>query len=107
MAINKTSIFLALQSALLGEVYEGIRAIAFKYNPDTKYFKLRYYLNRKPTEDDNNSIGNVMAEFISNFKHTEFDKIDEECIYFQKPISELDPMDGIVFCRKENEIQPD
>jgi len=101
MEIKREEILLALQSSLLGEVYQSVRAVVFKYDPDLKHFILRYYLDKVPDKNDNESIGNVVAEFISNFKYSDFNKVEEECIYSDKSISELDIMDGIVYCRKE------
>ena len=100
-AINRLDILLALQSALLGEVYPSIRAVVYKYSSETKQFLLRYYLDREPIDDDYESAGNVVAEFISNFKFSDFDIVKEECVYSNDPISMFDIMDGMVYCRKE------
>ena len=101
MAIKREEILLALQSSLLGEIYSGIRAIVFNYNSDNRQFILRYYLEKEPDEDDYKNIGIVVAEFLSNFKFSEFDKVDEECVYSKLSISELEILDGMVYCRKE------
>lgn len=102
MAIKREEILLALQSSLLGEIYSEIRAVVFKYNSDNRQFTLRYYLEKEPNEDDYENIGIVVAEFISNFKFSEFEKVDEECVYSKLPISELEILDGMVYCRKEH-----
>jgi hypothetical protein len=101
MKINRTEILLALQSALLGEIYYAIRAIVFKYDAKGKQFALRYYLDREPNEDDFENIGIVATEFIANFKYSDFNEVKEECIYTAQPISQIDIMDGMVYCRKE------
>jgi len=102
MEIKKEQILLALQSALLGEIYSSIRAIVFKYEANNHYFLLRYYLDREPNDDDFENVEIVITEFISNFKFTDFDKTKGECKYTTLPLSNLDVMDGIVYCRKEN-----
>jgi hypothetical protein len=102
MAIKREEILLALQSSLLGEIYSKIRAIVFKYNADARQFTLRYYLENESNEDDYENIGVVIAEFISNFKFSEFEKVDEECVYSKLSISELEILDGMVYCRKES-----
>jgi hypothetical protein len=102
MSIDNENIRLALQTSLLGEIYPNIRMIVFKYTPKNKEFTLRYYIDREPTEDDFENIGNVIAEFISNFKHSEFNKINEECVFSLDPFSKLDTMDGVIFCKKES-----
>lgn len=101
MKVTREKILLALQSSLQGEIYPSIRAIVFKHNPQLKHFILRYYLDKEPEESDYESIGNVMAEFMSNFKFSDFERLDEECLYTDKPISKLDIMDGLVYYRKE------
>jgi len=102
MEIKRGEILLALQSSLLGEIYPTIRAVVFKYNSDYRHFTIRYYLEKEPDEDDYENIGVVVAEFLSNFKFSDFDKVDEECVYSNIPISELDILDGMVYCRKEH-----
>jgi len=104
MAITRGEILLALHSALLGEIYGSIRAIVFEYKPDKKYFKLRYYLDREPTEDDFENAAVTTTEFISTFKFSEFDTIEEECIYTNVPLSKIEALDGAVYLRKEDEF---
>lgn len=99
--MSKEQIMLALQEALLGEIYNNIRAIAFKYDPQNKLFVLRYYLDREPIRDDYDNIGAVLAEFLACFKYSDFDHIRQECVYTNSLISQIDVMDGIVYCRKE------
>lgn len=102
MALNNKEIRVALQTALLGEIYPSIRAIVYEYNLKNKSFLIRYYLDREPIEEDYESVSEVMTEFISQFKHSEFDKLKEECIYSNLVISELDPLNGFVYSRNEN-----
>lgn len=99
--MKEESIRLALQSALIGEIYPHIRAIVFRYEPKSKAFKLRYYLDREPTTDDFENIDCVMTEFLANFKYSEFDTLQQECIHSLESLSCIDIMDGLVFCRKE------
>lgn len=101
MGVEREKILLTLQSSLLGEVYQELRAVVFRYSYEHRHFVIRYYLDREPNEDDYESVGNVVAEFISNFKHSNFERIEEECVYTKDSISELDIMDGMVYCRKE------
>lgn len=102
MGITQEQIRIALQTALLGEIYQDIRAIAFAYNNVTKSFLLRFYMSHKPTDEDYENISGVMTEFISNFKYSDFKKLKEECKYSTSSKSKLDPLDGFVYYRKEN-----
>ena len=95
------SIRVALQISLLGEIYPDIRAIAYSYDLSNKIFTLRYYLVREPIEEDYENVSIVLAEFASNFNHTSFNGLKEECIYSKVPKSELDSLDGFVYFRKE------
>ncbi len=101
MGLTTEEIRSAMQTSLLGEVYPEIRAVAFAYDGIKKSVLIRYYLNREPTEDDYENVSEVMAEFISNFKHSEFDELKEECQYSNLPKSELAPLDGFVYSKKE------
>lgn len=101
MELNNTRIRLALQASLLGEVYSSIRAIVYKYNPLKNQIILRYYLDREPTDEDYGNISVVATEMWSHLP-TEIDILDEECIYSNSIISELEILDGMVYCRKEN-----
>lgn len=99
--ITVDEILLTLQVSLLGEIYPSIRAIVYKYEPDTKKFLLRYYLDREPNEDDYYNVSCVVTEFIAYFKFTEFEDLIEECVYSDEPYSKLDVLDGCVYLRKE------
>lgn len=48
--LTEQEIRLALQHSLLDEIYDNIKAIGYKYNPNLKYFKLTYFLDRAPVE---------------------------------------------------------
>jgi hypothetical protein len=86
--------------ALLGEIYPEIRAIAVKYDEQDKSLLIRYYLDRKPIEDDFENISILATEIEAAFGN--FLKICEtECIYSDKPIGRLDYLDGWVYARKE------
>ena len=101
MALSVEDIRCAMQISLLGEIYENIRAIAYSYYSNKKSFTIRYYLDRVPTDDDYESVSEVMTEFISHFKHSEFKKLKEECQFSDLPKSKLDPLDGFVYSKRE------
>ena len=62
---------------------------------------LRYYLDRAPTEEDYESVSVVMTKFISQFRHSAFNTIKEECYYSRLPQSQIDSLDGFVYSRLE------
>ena len=100
-ALKIEDIYLALQTSLLGEIYPDIRAIVVGYNPTEKKVILRYYLDREPTEDDYESAKIVLSSAAAEFPIYAFDEEVEECIYSDLPGNELDPLDGMVYARKE------
>lgn len=62
--LTEQEIRLALQHSLLDEIYDNIKAIGYKYNPNLKYFKLTYFLDRIPVEKDYSNLENVIAQFM-------------------------------------------
>ncbi|GHV03684.1 hypothetical protein AGMMS50229_03420 [Campylobacterota bacterium] len=99
--LTKQEILLALLYAIQGEVYPAIRAIAYRYDPDTQHFMLRHYLDRNPLQKDYECIKNVLSKFVANFVSYQFNKVDAENHYFRDRTAEIDSLDGFVYVRKE------
>ncbi len=97
----RKDILLSLSSSLLGEVYPAIRKVVFRYKMEEKYFLLRFYLDREPNKKDEETASVVLSEFISNFSHKEFEKIESECVFSNDLQNKLDVLDGQVYSRKE------
>lgn len=93
----RAQILLSTQCALWGMVYPAIRAIAIGYE-DTKKFKIVYYLDREPNEDDYENISEVVGEICSDIP---FKTVEENCIFTLQPFSELDYLNSWVYMRKE------
>lgn len=98
---NEESLRSSIAKALFGEVFPDIRAIAYAYDAKKKLITMRWYLSRPPVEEDYEDLGSVMNEVMADFSYKEFDDVKEECIYTTAPASELDPLDGLVYLRKE------
>lgn len=93
------------QSALISEVYPQIRAIAVAYS-DTNELTVRYYLDRSPSDFDYESLSMVVSAVLSNTSSgSEIVAVAEECIYSDQRMSDIDRLDGLVFARREYEIQ--
>ncbi|WP_413208504.1 hypothetical protein [Rhodospirillum sp. A1_3_36] len=96
---------LSFQSALISEVYPQIRAIAVAFS-ETNELKVRYYLDRNPSDFDYESLSMVVSEVLSNTSSdSEIVSVAEECIYSNQRMSDIDRLDGLVFARREYEIQ--
>ena len=90
---------LSVTRALEGEVYPNIIAVAVSYSKDKK-LTIRYYLDREPTEYDDESIELVMSEVLADFWQ-EIMSTEEECIYTTSPLQDLDSLDGFVYAKKD------
>lgn len=90
--------------ALIGEVYPQIRAISVRYNKD-KELLLRYYLDREPTEFDNESIEVVATNLEATMPPDLLTRFDVECHFSKELAKDLDPLDGFIYSRREYEIQ--
>ncbi len=100
--LTREEIIVSLVYALYGFIYPSIRMVVYKYDKNSKDFTLRYYLDREPNEDDYDNISDVMGEFTSSLKATDYGDIFEECIYSTDPMNILDILDGYVYGRKED-----
>mgnify|MGYP000156241373 CR=1 FL=1 len=88
--------------ALLGEIYINIRAIAVGYDGE-RHVVIRYYLDREPTAFDLESIEIVAVNFDAlGGKEQEIDRIDVECICSTSAKSDLEPLSGFMYSRREN-----
>ena len=87
--------------ALLGEIYPEIRAIAAKFTKE-KELTIRYYLDRKPIENDYENISCVTTSILSNTSSNyEITIINEEILFSNDRIKDLDILDGLIYARKE------
>lgn len=89
--------------ALLGEIYPNIRAIAVGYH-DSGFVLIRYYLDRRPTDFDFESLEVVATNLDAlGGKEQAFNKIDIQCVHAVSAKRDLDSMSGFVYFRREHE----
>src|SRR5678815_1690225 len=89
------------QSALLGEIYPAIRAIAVGFS-ESRVLTTRFYFDREPTEDDRENMSCVLTEIFANTSsNDEIAESIEELVFSDLPLSKLDPIDGFVYARRE------
>lgn len=92
-----------LRTALLGEIYPNIRAIAVRY--DLAYITLRFYLDREVTEFDNESIDTVAFNLSCSVGSNFSGKMNVECEFTHEPLSNLDSLNEFVYVRREYDIE--
>ncbi len=91
-----------LRIALLGEIYENIRAIAIGYKEDGDLL-IQYYLDRDPCDYDWESAEIVSTNLDAlGGKPHKLRKIEINCIHSTSPIGTLDALSGFVYARREN-----
>lgn len=94
-------LILWIWKALLGEIYPEIRAIAVRFTKERE-LTIRYYLDREPNEDDFESLGCVVANILSNTSsNDEIRSVNEEVLFSQDTIGNLDIFDGLIYARRE------
>lgn len=91
------------QRALLGEIYPAIRAIAVSFS-ESRALVVRIYLDREPTQEDRERAACVMTEILANTSgNDEIRSAEEECLHSGTRLCELDPLDGFVYARREDD----
>lgn len=94
--------FNCARRALLGEIYESIRGIAFEFDEINGRLKLRYYLDRVVEEDDVESIDSVANEIEAMLPIGYLTSIDTDCIHTDLRSRDLEAMDGWLYFRREH-----
>ncbi len=87
--------------ALIGEIYPSIRAIALGFTEERE-IRVIMYLDRDPTEDDEESLEVIVTHVLANISSDgEVPSIETEALFSDKPMGELNILDGLVFARRE------
>lgn len=86
--------------ALLGEIYQEIRAIAVGYDEKGRVL-IRYYLERDPTDLDWESVEVVATNVDAASSEVGISRIDVECLYVSGPLRGLPSLGGFVYARRE------
>jgi hypothetical protein len=90
------------RTALLGEIYPQIRAIAARYNE--RHLLIRYYLDREPSEFDWDSINVVSTNLTATTPSILVTAVDLECVYSALLGRDLDPLGGFIYFRREHDV---
>lgn len=86
--------------ALLGEIYQEIRAIAVGCD-EKGMVLIRYYLEHEPTDFDRESAEVVATNVDAASSEASISKIDVECLYVSGPLRDLPSLSGFVYARRE------
>ena len=89
-----------------GDIYPQIRAIAASYSEKDGLVFVRCYLDREPTEFDLENFDCMLTEVSTHLAEPEIKvlKMTDECVFSDKPIRDLDSLDGFIYFRKEDEM---
>src|SRR5690554_1965338 len=94
-------LILCVWQALVREIYSEIRAIALRYDAD-KNLLIRYYFDREPTEEDSECIECVITNILAHTSsNDQIRNIEEEAIFSEERMADLDVLDGLVYARRE------
>ncbi len=96
-------IYDSLRRGVLGEIYPQIRAVGAQYK--NRELLLKYYLDREPTDFDNESIEVVATNIEAGMPMGFFKKIDVECVLETR--NDMDPFLDIViiYSRREYDME--
>ncbi len=65
---------------------------------------IRYYLDRAPTEMDQESMETVATNISTSVGLKTIAHIDLNCQYATEPFGALDCLDGFIYCRREYDM---
>ena len=93
----RRDLLISVQRALWGMIYPSVRSIAVGFE-GLKKFRIIFYLDREPNEDDYEIISEVTTEVCADINFTE---VEEMCIFTNEPFAKLDNLTTWVYMRKE------
>jgi|GEM_PF-3375530 len=93
---------LSLQRALIGNISEHVRGICCDWNDNHEWFRIIFYLDVEPNNEERELQSIVMTEFHCDLP--EFKKFYEECVFNDKPLTESDTLRLIIFWRNEDPV---
>lgn len=92
------------QFALLGEIYPAVRAVAVGFS-ESRALTAHFYFDREPTEEDRENMSSVLGEVFANTSsNDEITASIEEFVFSDRPLNQLDPLDGFVYARREYDL---
>ncbi len=92
-----------IRRVLLGEIYPQIRAVTVQYQ--NRELLLRYYLDREPTDFDNESIEVVATTIEAGMPIGFFKEFDVECVFRGDTKKDMDPLDVVIYARREYDME--
>ncbi|WP_304064853.1 hypothetical protein [Pedobacter glucosidilyticus] len=93
---------LSLQRALIHNLSTHVRGICCDWDESTKWFKIRYYLDIEPNDEERELQSIVMTEFECDIQ--DFEKLFEECIFSKDTYENLDKLRLVIMWRNETSI---
>ena len=93
---------LSMQRALVCNLSSHVRGICCDWDDNKKWFKIIYYLDIEPNEDERELQSIAMTEFHCDLQ--DFEKFHEECIYSEESFENLDKLRLVILWRNEGPV---
>ncbi len=90
---------LSLQRALICNLSKHVKGICCDWDDSFKWFKIIYYLDIEPNEQERELQSIAMTEFHCDLQ--DFEKFYEECIYSDQPYETLEKLRLVILWRDE------
>lgn len=103
--LEKQFVYLCAVRALIGEVTPNMRCVAFGSNESARTAKFIFYMAETPSELEK-EIAEIVALNFNSEMPCEMSSIDIEIIDTHKPFADLDALDLLIFCRREDSTAP-
>lgn len=95
--MNRTTLLLSTQRALLGMITPKMRAVTIGYSEIE--FILRVYFDSDYSEDDVELLSEITTQIVAD--NSEIKSVKEELLVSTIPLRELEGLDSWVFERRE------
>jgi len=90
---------LSLQRALIRNLSSHVRGICCDWDNDFAWFKLRFYIDIEPNNDERDLQSIILTEFECDIP--EFENIYEECMFSDLHYDDLDKLRMVIMWRNE------
>ncbi|WP_061249968.1 hypothetical protein [Leptospira alstonii] len=95
--IDRKSVLLSAQRALLGNISPNLRAVSIGFTEQS--ISIRFYYETQPSEIEYDLVDSITSEILADFDH--INNIDEEIIVTQEKANQLNGLNDWIYLRFE------